>query len=90
MIKELGEAGDLCWESILKKDITGLGKALTNTFLSWKKILPLTVPDWVMTEMQTKYFPYYPGAITSGAGGGYIVVVSEKEIEGSIKIRVRY
>ena len=90
MIKELGEAGDLCWESILKKDITGLGKALTNTFLSWKKILPLTVPDWVMNEMETKYFPNYPGAITSGAGGGYIVVVSEKEIEGSIKIRVRY
>jgi len=90
LIKELGEAGDLCWESILKKDIDGLGKALTNTFLSWKKILPLTVPDWVMTEMETKYFPNYPGAITSGAGGGYVVVVSEKEIAGSLKIRVRY
>jgi hypothetical protein len=90
MIKELGEAGDLCWESILKKDITGLGKALTNTFLSWKKILPLTVPDWVMNEMETKYFPYYSGAITSGAGGGYVVVISEKEIESAIKIRVRY
>ncbi|MDD1698859.1 MAG: adenylyltransferase/cytidyltransferase family protein [Methanoregula sp.] len=90
MIKELGEAGDLCWESILKKDITGLGKALTNTFLSWKKILPLTVPDWVMNEMETKYFPNYPGAITSGAGGGYVVVVSEKDLEGAIKIRVRY
>lgn len=90
MIKELGEAGDLCWESILKKDITGLGKALKNTFLSWKKILPLTVPDWVMNEMETKYFPKFPGAITSGAGGGYVVVVSEKEIEGAIKIRVRY
>jgi cytidyltransferase-like protein len=90
LIKELGEAGDLCWESILKKDITGFGKALTNTLLSWKKILPLTVPDWVMDELETNYFPHYPGAITSGAGGGYIVVVSEKEIEGAIKIRVRY
>ena len=90
MIKELGEAGDLCWESILKMDITGLGKALTNTFLSWKKILPLTVPDWVMNEMQTKYFPNYPGAITSGAGGGYVIVASENKIEGAIKIRVRY
>jgi cytidyltransferase-like protein len=90
LIKELGEAGNLCWESILRKDITGLGKALTDTFLSWKKILPKTVPEWVMNEMETKYFPNYPGAISSGAGGGYIVVISEKEIEGSIKIRVRY
>ena len=55
-----------------------------------KKILPLTVPDWVMKEMETKYFPDYPCAITSGSGGGYVIVVSEKEVEGSIKIKVRY
>jgi len=90
LIRELGEAGDLCWESIIKKDVKGLGRALTNTLLSWKKILPLTVPDWVMREMETKYFPNYPGAITSGSGGGYVIVVSEKEIEGAIKIKVRY
>jgi len=90
LIRELGEAGDLCWESIIKKDLKGLGKALTNTLLSWKKILPLTVPDWVMKEMETKYFPNYPGAITSGSGGGYVIVVSEKEVAGAIKIKVRY
>ena len=90
LIKELGEAGNLCWKSIINRDSTGLGKALTNTFLSWKKILPFTVPEWVMNEMETKYYGNYPGAITSGAGGGYIIVVSEKEIEGAIKIKVRY
>jgi cytidyltransferase-like protein len=90
LIRELGEAGDKCWEAILRKDIHGLGKALTSTLLSWKKILPLTVPDWVMQELETKYFPVYPGAITSGSGGGYVIVVSEKKVEGAIKIRVRY
>jgi cytidyltransferase-like protein len=89
-IKVLGEAGDRCWESIQKKDITGLGKALTDTLISWKKILPLTVPDIIMKEMETKYLNNYPGAITSGAGGGYVIVASEKEIKGAIKIKVRY
>jgi cytidyltransferase-like protein len=89
-VRELGEAGDLCWEAVLKMDVNNLGKALTNTLLSWKKILPLTVPDWVMNEMETKYFPNHPGAITSGSGGGYVIVVSEKEVEGAIKISVRY
>lgn len=89
LIRVLGEAGNECWDSILRKDITGLGRSLTNTLLSWKKILPLTVPDWVMRELETKYFPFYPGAITSGSGGGYVIVVSEKEIEGAIKIRIR-
>jgi cytidyltransferase-like protein len=89
-IRELGEAGDRCWESILKKDINGLGKSLTDTILAWKKILPLTVPDDVLKEMETKYFSEYPGAITSGSGGGYVIVVSKKPVEGSIKIRIRY
>jgi cytidyltransferase-like protein len=90
LIRELGEAGAACWDSIMKKDVAGLGRSLTNTLLSWKKILPLTVPDWVMKEMETRYFDKYPGAITSGSGGGYVIVASEKEVEGAIKIRVRY
>jgi hypothetical protein len=90
LVRELGEAGDSCWEAILKKDVHNLGKALTSTLLCWKKILPLTVPDWVMKEMETKYLPNYDGAITSGSGGGYVIVVSEKEVVGAIKIRVRY
>jgi cytidyltransferase-like protein len=89
-IRDLGEAGDRCWESILKKDIAGFGKALSDTLISWKKILPLTVPDEIMKEMESIYFSNYPGAITSGCGGGYVIVVSEKEVPGEIKIKVRY
>jgi len=90
IVKELGEAGEKCWESIMKKDIAMLGKSMTDTLLSWKKMLPLTVPDWVMQELETKYLPYYPGAITSGSGGGYMMVASGKVVPGAIKIKVRY
>ncbi len=90
LVRELGEAGEACWNAILRKDVSALGKSLTNTLLSWKKILPLTVPEWVMKEMESKYFPEYPGAITSGSGGGYVIVVSEREVPGAIKIKVRY
>jgi hypothetical protein len=90
LIKELAESGEECWQSILKKDADRLGKAMKETFHSWRKILPLTVPDWVMNEMESKYFPNFPGAITSGSGGGYVIVVSEKRLERAIKIRVRY
>lgn len=89
LIQALGESGNRCWESIINKDIIGLGRAMTDTILSWKKILPLTVPDYVMDELETKYFPNYPGAITSGSGGGYVIVASEKPVEGAIGIKVR-
>lgn len=88
-IKELADAGEQCWQSILKKDITGLGCSMSKTFISWKKILPLTVPDNLMKEMETKYFPNYYGAITSGSGGGYIVVASDKKVADAIKIKIR-
>jgi hypothetical protein len=90
LVKELGESGDRCWEAILKKDVTALGGAVKDTLLSWKKILPFTVPDEIMNEVETKYFPHYPGAITSGCGGGYVIVVSDRPVKGSIKIKVRY
>jgi len=90
LIKELGEAGDSCWEAILKKDVNGLGKSMTDTILAWRKILPFTVPDQVLKDLETKYFPNYPGAITSGSGGGYVMVVSEMPVPGAVRIKVRY
>ena len=89
-VKELGDAGTLCWEGVINKDIQALGRGMTETYLAWKKILPMTVPDDILKEMETKYFPYFPGAITSGSGGGYVIIASEKEIEGAIKIKIRY
>ena len=88
--QELGEAGDKCWESIIRKDVIGLGQSMKETFLAWRKMLPFTVPDWVLQEMETNYFPYYPGAITSGSGGGYVMVASETEIPRALKIKVKF
>ena len=68
----------------------GLGKSMTKSFLAWKNMLPYTVPKYVMNEMEEKYFPKYAGAITSGCGGGYVVVASDNGIEGEIKIKVRF
>ena len=90
LVKRLGESGQKCYNAILKKDTNLLGESMKETFLIWSKMLPYTVPAWVMKEMEKNYFPNYPGAITSGSGGGYVVFPSEKEIEGTIKIKIRY
>ena len=90
IIKRLGDSGKLCYEAILKKDVKLLGESMKETFLAWSEMLPYTVPEWVMEEMKSNYFLKYSGAITSGSGGGYIVFPSEKEVEGTIKVKVRY
>jgi len=35
------------------------------------------------------YQSRYAGAMYSGSGGGYIYVVSEEEVPGSIRVKVR-
>jgi cytidyltransferase-like protein len=90
LIKRLGESGFNCYEAILKKNTQLLGEAMKETFLVWHEMLPFTVPDWVMEEMENTYFQKYPGAITSGSGGGYIVFPSDDDVEGTVKVRIRY
>ena len=87
-IRKLGEAGDLCWQSVLRRDVLGLGRAMTQTFEMWQLILPRTVPEWV--KEVARQYASYPGVVTSGSGGGYLMVASEKEIPGAIKIRVDF
>ncbi len=89
-VRELGASGDLCWEGILQKDINKLGEGMKRTFLAWRKMLPYTVPDWVLNELEINWFPNYPGAITSGSGGGYVIVASALPIPGALKIKVKY
>jgi cytidyltransferase-like protein len=90
LVKRLGDSGYKCYEAILEKNVKKLGESMKETFLVWSEMLPYTVPDWVMREVQDDYFPKYSGAITSGSGGGYIIFPSEKQVQGAIKVKIRY
>jgi cytidyltransferase-like protein len=84
---KLSESGELCWRSILNKDVTGLGRALTLSLEAWKHLLPLTVLNESLKEL-VKYASH-PGAIFSGSGGGYIVIASDETIPEAIQIKIR-
>jgi cytidyltransferase-like protein len=86
-VKALGESGDRCWESILRCDVKGLGEAMSESFRMWRNLLPRTVPDRVLEEVAG--YSRHPGMITSGSGGGYIMVASEEAIEGEIKVKIQ-
>jgi hypothetical protein len=82
-VKRLGAAGDLCWEAIVAKDIKRLGHALTETHKAWGMILPLTTSPEIEAEMDR--YPCH-GRITSGSGGGYLVL---EDIPGGFRVKVR-
>jgi len=84
----LGKSGNDTYLAIKERNISNLGKAVSLTHDMWKVILPLT---W--TAEIERYREIFKGEchgmVTSGCGGGYMILVTEKDIPGSIQLKIR-
>ena len=88
-VKALSEAAEDCWSAILKKDIHAFGRAVRKSFEAQIAMFPNMIDDQVCKSID-EYKDKALGWKLSGAGGGgYLIFVSEKPIEGSFKIRIR-
>jgi hypothetical protein len=92
-IGRLGRAGEDCFTAILARDAAMLGETLNETMRCWEVILPDTVHHPTLNVdllgLLGFYQSRYPGAMYSGCGGGYLVVVSEDPVPGAFRVRVR-
>jgi hypothetical protein len=92
-IRRLGQSGKDCFDAIVNRDVEGLGDSLNECMRCWEAILPHTVRHPTITvdlmAILGHYQSRYVGAMYSGCGGGYIYVVSEEEVPGSIRVKVR-
>jgi hypothetical protein len=92
-VKELGRTGRDCFDAIINMDSKALGASMNNCMDSWKKILPGTILHPTLTvdlkQILQHYQERYDGAMYSGCGGGYLYVVSEKDVPGGIRVKVR-
>ncbi len=87
--KDLADAADNVWEAINKKDVGLFGESFRKSFEAQVAMFPNMVNEEVL-EMIHKYKEKALGWKLSGAGGGgYLVLVSENEIPGSIKVSIR-
>ena len=66
------------------------GAALTKTHRSWAEILPLTTSDDIdaFLKSYTDRDGCF-GALTSGCGGGYALVVSDRIVPESFKVVIK-
>ncbi|MGD1156779.1 MAG: hypothetical protein ABSA41_13210 [Terriglobia bacterium] len=92
-IRRLGQSGKDCYAAILAKDAQALGVSLNECMQCWKAILPCTVRHPAITVDLVAILGHYQsccaGAMYSGCGGGYLYVVSEEPVPGSIRVQVR-
>jgi hypothetical protein len=92
-VRRLGQSGKDCFDAIVTRDAQGLGASMNECMKCWEAILPHTVRHPTITVDLMAILGYYQsryaGAMYSGSGGGYIYVVSEEEVPGSIRVKVR-
>jgi len=92
-IAQLGRTGKDCFDAILNTDIRRLGAAMNHCMRCWEAILPHTVQHPVihidLKGILTWFQSRYEGAMYSGCGGGYMIVVSKEPVPGSLRVRVR-
>jgi len=92
-VGKLGQSGRDCYQSILAKDMTGLGAAMNLCMACWEALLPGTVRHPTLKldlcALLKHYQRQYPGAMYSGCGGGYLYVVSDQPVPGAFHVQVR-
>ena len=87
--KALADAASNCWESIISNDLAGFGCNFRKAFEAQIEMFPNMVDSFIFKTID-KYKNVSLGWKLSGAGGGgYLILVSEKPVPGSMQIKIR-
>jgi cytidyltransferase-like protein len=85
----LSDAAEAHWRAILDRDTVRFGSAMRAGFEAQVAMFPNMINDRVATLID-EYRDHALGWKLSGAGGGgYLILVSEKPVPGSIRVTVR-
>jgi hypothetical protein len=92
-VARLGHSGKDCYEAIVRMDAQALGDSLNLNMKCWETLLPHVVRHPLirvdLMSLLKAYQRQYPGAMYSGCGGGYLIVVSNEPVPGAFKVNVR-
>ena len=74
-------------------DTKALGASLNLNMKCWETLLPNTVRHPLLRlelmPLLKAYQRKYPGAMYSGCGGGYLIVVSREPVPGAFPVKIR-
>ena len=92
-VAKLGQSGRDCYDAIVQMDTKKLGASLNLNMKCWETLLPHTLKHPALrVELRPilkAYQQQYPGAMYSGCGGGYLIVVSREPVPGAFPVKIR-
>lgn len=88
-VKKLTDAAEMAWEGLLNKNIEMFSAGFADSFKAQISMFPLMLNSKI-SEIIDKYRNDAMAWKLSGAGGGgYLILISEKEIPNAIRVKIR-
>lgn len=88
-VKALAKSAEDCWAAAQACDYQAFAKSIRDCFAAQLSLFPNMASPEIMAQID-RYKSEAAGWKLSGAGGGgYLVLVSNKEIKNALKIRIR-
>ncbi|MBR2373622.1 MAG: adenylyltransferase/cytidyltransferase family protein [Lentisphaeria bacterium] len=87
--RKLASATEAAWQAILNKDVRAWGENTRTAFEAQLEMFPNMITPAAKSAIETYRDLTYGWKLTGAGGGGYLCLISDREIPNAIKIRIR-
>lgn len=87
--RNLAAAANNCWNAILQKNIHEFGRGFTESFEAQVAMFPHMVDGSMRSVIETYRSKALGWKLSGAGGGGYLILVSDAHISGTIGIKIR-
>ncbi len=88
-VKSLAKAEEEVWDAIQEMDLKKFAKGFLKSFNAQTAMFPAMVNDRINREIEKYKDKALAWKLAGAGGGGYLILVSEKPIEGTMRINIR-
>jgi cytidyltransferase-like protein len=88
-VKSLTDAAEMTWHGLIKKDIKTFTQGFSASFNSQVRMFPKMINEKIAKAIDSHRDKALSWKLSGAGGGGYLILISEEEIQNAIKIKIR-
>ena len=88
-VKRLANAAENAWEGLVSKDIEKFSGGFMDSFNAQVTMFPKMMNSKIASVIEKYKSTALAWKLSGAGGGGYLILISEKEISNAIRVKIR-